>query len=441
MIDYSVFDKANAAYERDVKAQLAKKDRENPGWDKEFMSRFAFKQEVMKKHRAAMDAGRQRMYDTSPGGTYDSFIEYNNPMRTAAEKNSQAKFLQLIHKGNSEDEIRAMGYTGETPEGYEGHQGNPDGYGKSKYRPERTQGESYFQQLAKDIDNPQPNRISQSIKKMQKEDPSLFRPKGKMYNLPTPGTPSYGRDGTYDTDTGVFTPSDGLGRFLSEGEKSMRDPSPDVVAGRVLAYRNKNKGGPNKAYEDALDRAFGALKAGRMRTDREYMRLPETWYGKPGSGSENWYPNPPGWNEGKTPNITYVGSGKAYRGQGAPGASADSIRQAIPGYGSSGGASSAAGSARERATQYQEGVSMSRMAPSGGGTKVLVDNEAITSAPGDKDAGNTVTPIRAKSEASSNAVVAPIRSASTRRSVVTADRNRGNLTGGDTRNYYNTRFR
>lgn len=440
MIDYSEFDKANAAYERDVQAQLAKKDRENPGWDKEFMSRFTFKQGVMAKHREAMDAGRRRMYETSPGGTYDSFIEYNNPMRSASEKNSQAKFLQLVHKGNSEDEIRAMGYTGETPEGYAGHQGNPSGYGKSKYRPEATQGESYYQQLARDIDNPQENRIAQSIKKMQKDDPSLFNPKGTMYNLPTPGTPSYGRDGTFNTDTGVFTPSDGKGRFLSEAEKMSRDPSPDVVANKVLAYRNANKGGPNKAYEDALDRAFGALKSGSMRSDREYMRLPETWYGKPGSGSENWYPNPPGWNEGVTPKITYVGSGQAGKGL-ASGASYDSIKQAIPGYGSSAGAGAAAGSARERATQYQEEGSMSRMAPSGGGSKVLVDNEAMTSAPGDKDAGNTVTPIRAKSEASSNAVVAPIRSASTRKSVVTADRNRGSLTGGDTRNYYNTRFR
>ena len=396
MIDYSLFDAAQAKYLRDVNAQLAKKDRENPGWDKEFMSRFTFKEKVRKKYLKEIDAGKQRMYETSPAGTYDSFIEYHNPMRTEAEKNSQAKFMQLAHSGNSEEEIRAMGYTGVTPEHLRGTKGNPTGYGKSKYRPPATQDASYFQQLARDIDNPQENRIARNIKKRQKEDPSLFRPKGKMYNLPTPGTPSYGRDGTYDTDTGVFTPSDGLGRFLSEGEKSMRDPSPDVVAGRVLAYRNKNKGGPNKAYEDALDRAFGALKAGRMRSDKEYMRLPETWYGKPGSGSENWYPNPPGWNEGKTPNITYVGSGKAYRGQGAPGASADSIKQAIPSYGSSAGASSAAGSARERATQYQEGVSMSRMAPSRGSSKVLVDNEAMTPAPGDIGSQDVVAPIAAE---------------------------------------------
>ena len=440
MIDYSLFDAAQAKYLRDVNAQLAKKDRENPGWDKEFMSRFTFKEKVRKKYLKEIDAGKQRMYETSPGGTYDSFIEYNNPMRSAADKNSQAKFLQLIHKGNSEDEIRAMGYTGETPEGYEGHQGNPSGYGKSKYRPERAQGESYFQQLAKDIDNPQPNRVTQTVRQMQKDDPSLFRPKGKMYNLPTPGTPSYGRDGTYDTDTGVFTPSDGLGRFLSEGEKSMRDPSPDVVAGRVLAYRNKNKGGPNKGYEDALDRAFGALKAGRMRTDREYMRLPETWYGKPGSGSENWYPNPPGWNEGKTPNITYVGSGKAYGGQGAPGASADSIKQAIPSY----------DSATARASQYQEsrpspllpseGISLNRMAPSRGSSKVLVDNEAITSAPGDIGSQDVVAPIAAERQDRQSSPVSFLKSGRERggrgRAVGRVDRD-GPVAAA---NYYQSRF-
>ena len=50
MIDYSLFDAAQAKYLRDVNAQLAKKDRENPGWDKEFMSRFTFKEKVRKKY-------------------------------------------------------------------------------------------------------------------------------------------------------------------------------------------------------------------------------------------------------------------------------------------------------------------------------------------------------------------------------------------------------
>ena len=425
MIDYSVFDKANAAYERDVNAQLAKKDRENPGWDKEMLSRFTFKQEVMKKHREAMDAGRRRMYETSPGGTYDSFIEYNNPLRSPGDTTNPVKYMQLAHAGNSEEDIRAMGYTGVTPEHLKGNKGKPGSWRRSKYRPESAQGSDYFNTLAKDIDMPMENRIGRNIKKAQKEDPSLFKPSGTMYNLPTPGTPSYGRPGTYDPQTSIFTPTDGYGTggFLSEAQKQARDPHPDVVKNQAIAYRNKNIGGPNQAYEKALEKHFGAIKSGRMRSNADYMNLPKQWYGQ--EGSENWYPNPPGWNDGITPDIKILGDGTGSRTQ-APGASADSIKSAYLG-------------ARERATQYQaeNPTANTPVAPVAGevgagnamGRAAAVDPIGAAPAPGDADSGPVVKAMNQGSGSPRSSA----RSSQPRRS-------QGYLTGGSSRQYYKDRF-
>ena len=431
MIDYSLFDAAHKAAEADWRREKAKKDREQPGWDKEFMSEFTFKEQVMKKHKAAMDAGRRRMYETSPGGTYDSFIEYNNPFRGNAvisgEKmaSDQSNFLRAIHRGNSTQQIRDMGYTGNVPAGYENHEGNKGGYGGSKYRTPTARGDEYYNTLAKDIDMPKENRISRNIKKMQKEDPSLFKPSGTMYNLPTPGTPSYGRPGTYDPATSIFTPTDGYGTggFLSEAQKQARDPKPDYVKNQTIAHRNKNIGGPNIAYEQDLARYFGPIKSGRMRSDSDFMDLPTQWYGQP--GSENWYPNPPGWNEGITPDITILGDGTESRTQ-APGASAASIKSAI--------------SANDRATLYRlekPSPSPSESQPSPGlitsGAKATaVDPTSQAPAPGDADAGAVVAPIRVAGSSTSRTSAQPSGSKGAR----------GYLTRGtdSTRKYYASRF-
>tara|TARA_B100000035_G_scaffold49461_1_gene37993 strand:- start:685 stop:1668 length:984 start_codon:yes stop_codon:yes gene_type:complete len=115
-INYSAWDK--------VKAKIdARKAELNRGvtdpWQK-----LANSIKASKEFRKEGDAAKKTMYQTSPGGTYKSFIANRDPFR-GGYQNSQGRYLQLKHQGNTHDQILRAGYTGTTPVAYTGPGSGP----------------------------------------------------------------------------------------------------------------------------------------------------------------------------------------------------------------------------------------------------------------------------------------------------------------------------
>ena len=124
-INYSKFDAVMAK----VNARTAELNKTaKDGWD-----RLANSSKARKEFQAELDEAKQGMYDQSPGGTYESFLQYRNPLR-GDRKYSPAAYLQMKNQGNTDEEIKRAGYQGDTPSAYTGAGSGPAKGGvKSRY--------------------------------------------------------------------------------------------------------------------------------------------------------------------------------------------------------------------------------------------------------------------------------------------------------------------
>lgn len=117
-IDMSAFDAVMAKIKR-REAEINAKTPPKSGWD-----RLENSSAARKEFAKELDAAKEAMYKSSPGGTYQSFIKHRDPFRGGYNK-SQGRYLQLKHQGNTHEQIMRMGYQGTVPVAYDGPGSGP----------------------------------------------------------------------------------------------------------------------------------------------------------------------------------------------------------------------------------------------------------------------------------------------------------------------------